>query len=156
MIAPSSMVGRLLCSGCVCGGDPADCTAYRPEEIVPGCWICAGHVLGTFVLPSPGHFALGMPRGFNRPGINPDRARTPNKMTIRLWPQGHHPVWDHFNIAVWAMRGEATGDKNYAGYLFVRTAIPRRGEMVVDVVEGGGLDLVPGAVNVGDFYEEID
>lgn len=57
-------------------------------------------------------------------------------------------IWSRFNVAVWAMERD--------GFLFVRTYMPRVDVTVVDVIEGGTLALVPDAVNVGEFVDEID
>ena len=53
-----------------------------------------------------------------------------------------------FTDAGWAMMED--------GYLFVRTYSPRLNRTFLDIVEGGTMELVPGAVNVGEFVEEID
>lgn len=42
------------------------------------------------------------------------------------------------------------------GYLFVRTVSPRTARIFTDVIEGGTLAMAPGAINVGEFYDEID
>jgi hypothetical protein len=42
------------------------------------------------------------------------------------------------------------------GVLYVRTFCPRIGASFVDVIDGGDLGMVPSAINVGEFYEEID
>ena len=64
--------------------------------------------------------ALGLPKGFNRPGSGP-RDEQLNRMRIRLWSGGARPIWDRLNVPVWAMEG--TGED--AGFLFVRTYMPR-------------------------------
>jgi len=138
------MVERFLCPGCVCGGD-VRCGHYRPDGSYGHR--CEGHVLGTVMLPV-GNFALGLPRGFNRPGPRDDRATTRNTMVVRLWAGGRRPEWDRFNVAVWAMERD--------GFLFVRTYVPRLNDAMVDVVEGGSLAMAPGAVDVGEFADEID
>jgi hypothetical protein len=82
-------------------------------------------------------------------------------MTIRLWPKTEtgeitHMDWDQFNVPVWAMEGGKSGDPDHAGFLFVRTYSPRVNRMAVDVIEGGTLELVPNAIDVGKFYDKID
>ena len=42
------------------------------------------------------------------------------------------------------------------GYLFVRTWSPRINKTYVDVVKGGTMAMVPGAIDVADFKGEID
>jgi len=107
------------------------------------------HVLGTMIFPG-GTIALGLPTGFCRPGFNDDGSPK-DKLDVRLHAKDdtdNPPEWDRFNIAVWAMVKD--------GYLFVRTYAPRVNRTWVDVVEGGTLDMVPGAVNVAEFIDEMD
>jgi hypothetical protein len=140
------MVEEFVCSGCV--GAPGDC--YEPLDGGNAYgYGCKRHVLGTFALPF-GHFALGLPKGFNRPGPNDGRDKTRNTMLIRLWPagEGKSPEWDHLNVPVWAMEKD--------GFLFVRTYMPRINDAAVDVIEDGTMELVPNAIDVDDFIEEID
>jgi hypothetical protein len=91
-----------------------------------------------------------MPKGFNRLGPVGFTRYSKGKSfrSIRLWPEGKSPEWDRFNVPVWAMEKE--------GYLFVRTYLPRLNESYIDVIERGTLDMVPGAINVGEFIDEID
>jgi len=108
--------------------------------------------MGT-VTPQIGSFALGLPRGFDRVGhMSHAKKRTDkhNTMWILCWPKdgGNRPHWDNCNVPVWALEKD--------GFLFVRTYRPRINENCVDVIEGGTLDLVPQAINVGEFYDEID
>ena len=42
------------------------------------------------------------------------------------------------------------------GFLFVRTYSPRTNQTFVDVIEEGALSLVPQAIDVSKFYEEMD
>jgi hypothetical protein len=100
--------------------------------------------LGTFIL-GISHIALGLPRGFCRPGPN---EGIKNKMAIRLWTDGKHPSWNNLNVAVWAMEKDGT--------LFVRTYSPRINYAFVDVIDGGTLSLCPSAINVAEFIDEID
>ena len=140
------MVKEFQCPGCVCGNDPADCTAYKPAT--DSGFRCEGHVLGTIIMPMPGNIALGLPKGFNRPGWEYIAKRPSNQMLIRLWTEGTHPDWDHFNVAVWALEKD--------GFLFVRTYMPRVNRTAVDIIEKGTRALCPTAVNVNEFYEGMD
>jgi len=94
-------------------------------------------------------FALGMPKGFNkcRRPWGPNQPRD-NSLNIRIWSEGEAPTWDNKNVPVWAMEQD--------GFLFVRTLSPRIGVLAVDVIEGGTLALVPTAIDVGEFIDEID
>lgn len=140
------MVETFQCPGCVAGGDTS-CGVFEPET----GWshgACKSHVAGTLIMPG-GKVYLGMPKGFNRVGVIPykrDGASASNN--VRLWAAGTDPGWDRLNVAVWAMEVD--------GHLFVRTFAPRVGQHFVDVVEGGTMALVPNAINVGDFIDEID
>ena len=137
------MVEKFQCPGCVAGSD-MECGAYKA-----GYHGCDGHVTGTHIL-GIGCFALGLPKGFNRPGWL--KGRHNNQMNIRLWvsPEEHGAEcgWDKLNVPVWAMEKD--------GFLFVRTYSPRINETNVDVVQGGTLALCPDAIDVGEFADEID
>lgn len=140
------MVEEFVCAGCV--GSPGEC--YEPLDGGNAYgYGCGRHVLGTFGFPM-GHFALGLPKGFNRPGPNDNRDKTRNTMMIRLWPvdEGKIPEWNHLNVPVWAMERD--------GFLFVRTYMPRINDTAVDVIEGGTMEFVPDAIDVAAFIEEID
>jgi len=134
------MVEEFQCPGCVCGSD-TKCGFYKNDKDLNAC---SSHVLKTFIL-GIGYIAIGLPRGFCRPGPN---EGIKNKMAIRLWDDGKYPAWDKLNIAVWAMEEEGT--------LFVRTYSPRINYSVVDVIDGGTLDMCPNAINVAEFIDEID
>lgn len=145
----AEMVERFQCPGCVAGSD-TQCGSFRPSGENGGC---LAHVLGTFS-PGSGSFALGLPKGFNRAGweYQPADVNRPiehrNQLCIRLWPEGGAPLWDKFNVPVWAMEWE--------GVLLVRTFSPRVNFSCVDVVENGTLKMVPQALNAAEFLEEMD
>jgi hypothetical protein len=144
------LIEKFLCPGCVCGMN-VDCGHYKPGEggdEKPG-FECLGHVLGTVLMPGIGNIALGLPKGFNRPGYCPLCKRSPNQMPVRLWPAGTHPKWDDFNIPVWALEKD--------GFLFVRTACPRVAYYFVDVFEGGkASELCPRAIDMTSQYDSYD
>ena len=142
---PIAMVEKFQCPGCVCGSD-TKCGKF--------CWDaewqrCVSHVLGTMV-GLGNSIALGMPKGFNKPGFNlsKDPMLAYSQMLIRLWPGPEIQTWDHLNVAVWAMEQD--------GFLFVRTYCPRINVGYVDVIQGGTLELVPNAIDVSKFIGEID
>lgn len=152
------MIEKFVCPGCVCGSDTR-CTR-RPyitavdgknvDENTGGL-VCEAHVLGTYITDI-GHVALGLPKGFNRAGVSgnrryPDRQAN-NTMLIRCWIHRYNPGWDKFNVAVWALEKD--------GFLFVRTYQPRINFTVIDIVESGTLELVPDAIDVSEFYDEMD
>lgn len=138
------MVEKFQCPGCVVGSDTT-CGAFEPDTSYGNT--CKGHVVGTTIM-GVGHIALGLPKGFNRTMRNGSNTGTENQMEIRLWAKGTAPVWDKFNVAVWAME--------HKGHLFVRTVAPRIGRIGIDVIEGGTLALTPHAINVGEFINDID
>lgn len=144
------LVEKFQCPGCVCGGN-TQCGAYKPSTEEGGI-MCRGHVLGTSVMLGNGmwNIALGLPQGFHRPGVDwfTEPRESHNKMMLRLWANGERPEWDKFNVAVWALEQD--------GFLFVRTYAPRINKTWTDVIEGGTLNICPGAINVGEFIDEID
>lgn len=138
------MVEEYQCPGCMHGCSPKTCDKYKLATGGYGSW-CDGHRPSTFMM-NVGRIALGLPKGFNRygSGVDPEPRQ---KTTIRLFA-AVTPVWDKFNVAVWKMVKD--------GALFVRTYSPRVNACYVDVIDGGTLDMAPGAVDVGPFWEEID
>lgn len=152
MIAPvagsslEQLVEQFQCPGCLHGSD-TKCGKYKRLDD-PGR--CDSHVLGTLIFPLVGNVALGLPKGFNRAGweFGSAEAKPRIKLTVRLFPAGKVPEYDRFNVAVWAMEQD--------GFLFVRAISPRINDSFVDVIEGGTLALVPNAINVGEFIDEID
>jgi hypothetical protein len=139
------MVEKFQCPGCVAGSD-TKCGVFTPNAEHNAC---DAHVLGIMI-GLGNSIALGLPNGFNKPGINwsanPPRAK--NKIHIRLWTATTQPQWDHLNVPVWAMVED--------GFLFVRTYSPRINKGVVDVIESGNLSMVPNAIDVSKFIDEID
>lgn len=144
-----SMIERFQCSGCVSGCDTT-CGQFKIEETHgSGLGVrCIAQAPGTSLLPS-GLIYLGLPRGFNKVGAR-DEDKKGHKLTaIRLWTGGTAPSWNELNVPVWAMEHE--------GFLFVRTYAPRTNRGYVDVIEGGSREmLVPKAIDVSTFYDEID
>lgn len=141
----AAMVERFQCSGCVAGMN-TECGKFKPDDSYG--FTCQGHVLGTSII-GMGHIALGLPKGFNRsPPDASHPAGTANKMEIRFFVAGTKPTWNELNVPVWAMEQE--------GHLFVRTVSPRVARMRVEVIEGGTLAMVPGAIDVSKFYDKID
>jgi hypothetical protein len=147
------MISEFQCSGCMCGGPTTDdCDAFDLEEN-EGYFRCSSHVCGTATMTGMGfvNFALGLPRGFNRGGLEMKNKeeRWTNKFLIRIWPEGKYPDWDKFNVPVWAMEKD--------NFLFVRTYMPRINRGCTDVIEKGELkSLCPDIIDVSEFYDEID
>ena len=136
------MVEEFQCPGCICGSD-TECGSFKYDD---GWKRCTGHTmlgLGNVI-------ALGLPKGFNRPGWDFEKKEPTcrSKMEIRLWPKGEYPEWNHLNVPVWGMEQE--------GFLFVRTFCPRINVSYVDVVEDETIDLIPNAINVAAFIDDID
>lgn len=147
MMTNAQLVEKFQCPGCVAGSNTR-CGVYQADTDAGGVR-CVSHVLGTIVMPI-GNIALGLPKGFCRPGVNweTDPPRSKSRIKVRLWKAGTDPGWDQYNVAVWALERE--------GFLYVRTYLPRVNDAFVDVIEKGTLALVPSAMNVADFYEEFD
>ncbi len=146
------MIQEYQCAGCVTGHDPETCRSFVLAERYG--FACSAHVLGTS-MSGIGAFALGLPRGFCRPGFDlaPGGEATKegqrNTIAIRMWTDGAHPKWDRFNVPVWALEQD--------GALFVRTYAPRLNLTFVDVVDGGKrAELCLEAIDVGAFVDEID
>ena len=137
-----NLVEKFQCPGCVYGGD-TNCGSYKYN---PGELRCTSHVLGTS-LGLGNLIALGLPKGFNKPGFGDD-GYAKNKMDIRLFGKGDYLEWDKLNVPVWAMEQD--------GFLFVRTFAPRINCSWVDVIEDGTMSMVPNAINVANFIDEID
>jgi hypothetical protein len=146
----TEMVEKFLCPGCVAGCD-TKCGKFKTGNhgfSTQGYFDCEGHVLGTHRLGT-GSFALGMPRGFQRPPQLNGIEHT-NKMFIYLAPRGcPMPDMDNFNVPTWAMEKE--------GFLFLHVVSPRINYMRTFVLESRTFaELPPGVVNVAAFYDEMD
>lgn len=137
------MVEKFQCPGCV-GGNDTKCGSYSYDTNKRRC---TSHVLGTFTSEG-GNIALGMPKGFNKPGWNDERTRILVKINVEMWTKGEKPEYNHLNVPVWALEQD--------GYLFVRVYSPRVNVTGIDIVEGGTLKDVPQAIDVSTFIEEID
>lgn len=143
--AEQHMIEEFQCPGCVAGSD-IKCGAFKFSKNNGVC--CTGHVPGTMIL-GLGSILLGMPKGFNRVGDwRGEGGFTRDDSRIRLFTKGEAPEWNDLNVPVWAMVEK--------GYLYVRTYSPRTNRTFIDVVEGGTLELVPKAIDVGKFKDEID
>jgi hypothetical protein len=138
------LIKEFQCPGCVCGINPGECEKFEFLEL-DGHVRCEGHVAGTRLMGVRSSLmCIGLPKGFNRVAGHKDKSEP----HMRMFPKGVVPDWNKFNVATWAMEKD--------GFLFVRTFMPRVDITVVDVVEGGTMDMVPGAVDVGEFVDEID
>lgn len=140
-MSEKTLVERFQCPGCILGSD-TKCGEYKFDQNQKRC---VSHVLGTSV-GLGNFFALGLPKGFCKPGFDGEKIK--NKIDVRLWDGDGHPEWNHLNVPVWAMEQD--------GFLFVRTFAPRINMSWVDVVDGGTLSLVPNAINVAEFLDNID
>lgn len=140
------MIKKFQCPGCVGGPDPKTCESFKLNEEYG--FKCGGHVMGTTINLMT-HIALGLPKGYNRSGPRDDMTRTRNTLSLALWEKkGSLPAWDKLNVPVWASEQE--------GFLFVRSYSPRTDRTRIDVVEGGTMALVPGALDTNKFVDEFD
>lgn len=158
------MVKEHLCPGCVsdCSDDMKLCKMFGNSVVGRTCrnWHAGTTCSGM------GSIALGMPKGFNRLGQMQHTKRAAAEcadiMLIRLFTREEYDnffkskppskgFWDTpltFNIPTWALIQN--------GYLYVRTFAPRTAWQWIDVVKDGTLDLVPQAIDVGEFIDHID
>ena len=147
MPAITAMIEEFQCPGCMSGPGPVDCPNFEIETVGEWGFRCKSHVAGT-IISGMGFINLGLPKGFCRMKRPDLPAGTTSWTNIRLHESlaTFHP--DKFNVPVWAIEKD--------GYLFVRTYCPRVDQSSVDVIFGGKLSDVPGAVDVGEFIDEID
>lgn len=137
------MIEDKQCPGCIHGSD-TKCGTYKLEE--DGYAICKNWRPSTF-MGRVGRIVLGLPRGFCRTGCV-EFNDSPN-VYMRLYDSPENMMkYNKFNVAVWAMEKD--------GFLYVRCYSPRTNYLFVDVIKDGKMEHVPGAVNVGEFYDEID
>jgi len=147
------MIEKFQCPGCACGSSTT-CPIFKFSDEYG--FRCESHTAGTHVGRGPNSLViLGLPKGFNKVGaaINALRVKQninnrPKTPLVRLWEKGKAPEWNRLNIPVWAFEE--------GGYLYVRTYVPLINIGFVDVIEDGSLDMVPAALNVKDFINEID
>lgn len=121
------LVEQYQCPGCAVGTAASD-GCYQAETDPQWGLGCARHAPGTRHF-TWGLFALGLPLGFNRAGEG--------RLKVRIYAT--RPLYNHFNVAVWARRFEDV--------VLVRTYLPRLNATFVDVLDDGG-DLPAGAVDV--------
>ena len=135
------MIEEFQCPGCVCGHD-TECGHFELQED-DGGFRCSGHVPGTSMLGF-GRFMLGLPIGFNRFTELPKEDR---RAKISLLLSDASVDFNKFNVPVWAMVHE--------GNTFVRVYSPRVDWTRVVVWEGEH-ELPEGAVDAGEFFNEMD
>lgn len=140
-----AMVDEFQCPGCIHGTDPETCSQFELHK-EEGFFVCKNWRPSTF-MGGVGRIALGLPRGFNRTGMVEFSDKPFVYMRLYEKPEDM-PSYDKFNIAVWAMEKD--------GYLYVRCYSPRSNWLFVDVVKNGKLEHAPGAINVDEFFDEID
>lgn len=139
-----AMIQEFQCSGCVSGMD-TKCGRFKLWRLEDQ-FACQSQCAGTRHLGiANGLMALGLPKGFDRVGQAEGRQQ---EIYVRLSEKSDLGEWDKCNVAVWALEQD--------GYLFVRTYSPRINKAYVDVIKGGKLAQVPGAINVGKFKDDID
>jgi len=137
------MVEKFQCPGCVIGSK-TDCGKFKFNDQKKRC---TSHVLGTS-MGFPGNLiAVRLPKGFCKPGFNDD-GNVKREIDVVLWEKGEFPEFDKYNIAVWALEND--------GFLFVRRYAPRINHAWTDIIEGGKIDMVPGAINIENLLDEMD
>lgn len=151
VLSTEQLVEKFQCSGCVCGGN-TDCGQYKFDGRS-----CASHVTGTSIL-GEGNIALGMPKGFNRCGLQRsnmtgkwESSNKPNIEFLTVEP-GARPLFEYdvFNVPVWKYQDEE-------GFVFVRVFIPRKGSHKVQVIQGAELSDIPApTIDVTPHLDEMD
>jgi hypothetical protein len=148
-----ALVEKYQCPGCVAGFDTT-CGLFEIHQISENCALCKRHVLGT-MLVGIGNLALGLPKGFNRPGWtypgHVEDTRSRNVMFLRIFLEESDMYWDNMNVPVWAL--------DHEGDLLVRTMLPRIGVHYVDIIENKTLKFIPdhfNVIDVSEFKDEID
>ena len=164
-VIQKNMIKNFQCDGCVCGSDPDECSAFKPNKHC-GAFFCESWIPGTICAPSPGLICLGLPKGFNIIGehITGEAIRKFGYIFLHESPDDilKNPIsatnifsgyWNKLNIPVWAME--------HKGYLFVKTYSPRKNRMWVSVIKGATMSLfdsypdVPRPINVAEFVDQI-
>tara|TARA_Y100000310_G_scaffold56232_1_gene51651 strand:+ start:51068 stop:51547 length:480 start_codon:yes stop_codon:yes gene_type:complete len=146
-----AMIEKFQCPGCTCGCGVEECDNFKFDTVQPDWFKCKGHSAGTMLMPG-GKIALGLPKGFNKVGALTNSMMDDDHTTnIRLHEniETAESIWDdQLNLPIWAMEED--------GYLFVRTYQPRINMGWIDIVKGGTMALVPSAIDVSKFIDEID
>lgn len=141
------LVEQYQCPGCIAGCD-LDCGQFKFEEQpdAPGYAFnsCQGHSPGTVLMGMSGTIKkyLGLPRGMNTVGDGEGKNR------IRLWAKGTKPEWDVFNIPIWFKMDEDN--------LIVKTVLPRRMEIWIDVIEEGDPSMLKDICAKGFAIGELE
>lgn len=104
------------CPGCVVGGD-ISCFKSNPDGGVG----CGNHMSGT-IISNIGNIFLGMPKGFNRLGLNEKmKPQIFESFDINDWGE-----YDKWNVPVWKFL-------NKDGHTLVRGFIPRRNDSFIHI-----------------------
>jgi hypothetical protein len=119
------------CPGCSLGGDTS---CYEKSPLSDGCRKhSAGTSIGTFV-----KFFLGMPKGFNRPGVSMHEEHSLKIDIFRsfdeVWDTPREP-YDKWNIPVWKHL-----DEN--GHTLVRGLSPRNNSPFLHVILENCMDRI--------------
>ncbi|MDF2421379.1 MAG: hypothetical protein OPY06_00005 [Nitrosopumilus sp.] len=150
-VIQKQMVEEFQCPGCACGLDTTG-TCFKAD---PHSLACIEHHAGTMI-PGIGSINLGLPKGFNRLGMDKNRDGHGSN-NIRLYEKFEdHPGYNHLNIPVWAREIS----ENDMDVLVVRCYCPRVNWDFVDVILNGKLDDVrknhPQVYDVSEFIESIN
>lgn len=144
------MIDEFQCPGCIHGHGTETCPKFELKDErnggKPHFFACKNWRPSTF-MGGVGRLCLGLPKGFTRTGMVEFGDKSFDYIRLYEKPEDLSS-YDKFNIPVWAIVVK--------GYLYVRCYSPRNNWLFVDVVKGGKLEHAPGAINVGEFYEEID
>lgn len=122
------MIEKFQCPGCAIGCGVTDaCLDIKEGD---SNLSCRNQQSGTMTPGLAGNLNLGMPKGFAIIGPLDERFQ---KNNIRIFAD--LPEYNFRNIPFWAME--------YEGYLLVRCAVPRLGQMWVDVIPNKKISDLP-------------
>ena len=127
MMSIEKLIQEYQCSGCISGGS-IRCGSYEKQSDYGER--CISHYPGTMMLGA-GKMYLGLPRGMNKVG---DFKSEKGDSRIRIWVDGNKPEWDMFNLPVWCKQD---GDN-----LIVKTVMPRRMEIHIDIIQNATKDII--------------
>ena len=149
------MIDEFQCPGCIHGTDPETCSQYKliVTNDANHTWFACENWRPSTFMGGVGRICLGLKKGFNRTGRLDFEKVYPY---LRLFEVENRPEYNRFNIPVWAIEKD--------GYLYVRCFSPRSCWVFVDVIKDGKIEMAAfkdgpyehKAINVGEFYNEID
>ncbi len=143
------VINTIQCPGCACGVNTTECDSFKFER-EEGFYSCDNHCPGTMI-SGIGTIFLGLPHGFNHTiKMEVSYGKVVRLPYIRLWNEMPSQTWNRLNIPLWALEKD--------GFLYVKTACPRKCIYVVDVIVNGKVaDMpIPPVDNIESWWSEIE